>query len=67
MMFSKQPIRVYIYSRVSTVMQVEGYSLDAQKERMRAFAAFNGYDVVREYEDAGKSGRSIESRFHFQV
>ena len=66
MMFSKQPIRVYIYSRVSTVMQVEGYSLDAQKERMRAFAAFNGYEVVREYEDAGKSGRSIESRFHFQ-
>ncbi len=62
----KHSIKVYIYSRVSTVMQVEGYSLDAQKERMRAFAAFNGYEVVREYEDAGKSGRSIENRIHFQ-
>lgn len=63
---NKQSIKVYIYSRVSTVMQVEGYSLDAQKERMRAFAAFNGYAVIREYEDAGRSGRSIENRIHFQ-
>ena len=66
MMPNKHSIKVYIYSRVSTVMQVEGYSLDAQKERMRAFAAFNSYEVVREYEDAGKSGRSIENRIHFR-
>ncbi len=57
--------KVYIYTRVSTVMQVDGYSLDAQKSRMKAFAEFNGYEVVGEYEDAGKSGKSIEGRIQF--
>ncbi len=60
-----EKIKVYIYTRVSTVMQVDGYSLDAQKSRMKAFAEFNGYEVVGEYEDAGKSGKSIEGRIQF--
>ena len=58
--------KVYTYTRVSTAMQIDGYSLDAQKARMKAFADFNGYEIVREYEDAGKSGRSIEGRLQFQ-
>ena len=29
-------IKVYIYTRVSTAMQIDGYSLDAQRTRMRA-------------------------------
>ena len=58
--------RVYTYTRVSTAMQIDGYSLDAQKARMKAFADFNDYEIVREYEDAGKSGRSIEGRASFQ-
>ena len=29
-------VRVYIYTRVSTVMQIDGYSLDAQKNRVKA-------------------------------
>ena len=29
--------KVYIYTRVSTSMQIDGYSLDAQKSRMKAF------------------------------
>ena len=53
-------VRVYIYTRVSTVMQIDGYSLDAQKNRVKAYAKFNGYEIVGEYEDAGKSGKSIE-------
>lgn len=57
--------RVYTYTRVSTAMQVEGYSLDAQKARMKAFAEFNGYVIAHEYEDAGKSGKSIEGRVQF--
>ncbi len=57
--------RVYTYTRVSTAMQIDGYSLDAQKERMKAFAYYNNYDIVGEYEDAGKSGKSIEGRFQF--
>lgn len=58
--------RVYIYTRVSTTMQVDGYSLDAQKNRMKAFAEYNDYEVVGEYEDAGKSGKSIEGRSQFR-
>ena len=61
----KARIKVYTYTRVSTAMQVDGYSLDAQKARMKAFADFNGYEIVGEYEDAGKSGRSIEGRVQF--
>ena len=58
-------IKVYIYTRVSTAMQIDGYSLDAQRTRMRAFAEFNDYEVAGEYEDAGKSGKSIEGRDEF--
>ena len=52
----KDKIKVYIYTRVSTTMQIDGYSLDAQKARMKAFAEYNDYEIVGEYEDAGKSG-----------
>lgn len=57
--------KVYIYTRVSTTIQVDGYSLDAQKARMKAFAEYNEYEIVGEYEDAGKSGKSIEGRLEF--
>ena len=61
----KKKTKVYIYTRVSTAMQIDGYSLDAQRTRMRAFAEFNDYEVAGEYEDAGKSGKSIEGRDEF--
>ena len=57
--------KVYIYTRVSTAVQVDGYSLDAQKSRMKAYAEFNDFEIVGEYEDAGKSGKSIEGRLEF--
>ena len=44
---------------------MDGYSLDAQKARMKAFAEYNDYEIVGEYEDAGKSGKSIEGRLEF--
>ena len=62
---SKEKIKVYTYTRVSTTMQIDGYSLDAQKTRMKAFADYNDYEIVCEYEDAGKSGKSIEGRAEF--
>ena len=40
---AKENIKVYTYTRVSTAMQIDGYSLDAQKSRMKAFAEFNDY------------------------
>ena len=53
---SQEKTKVYIYTRVSTAMQIDGYSPDAQKARMKAYADFNDYQIVGEYEDAGKSG-----------
>lgn len=61
----KEKIKVYLYTRVSTAMQIDGYSLDAQKSRMKAYADFNDYEIAGEYEDAGKSGKSIEGRLEF--
>lgn len=63
---NKEKIKVYTYKRVSTAMQIDGYSLDAQRSRMKAYADFNDYEIVGEYEDAGKSGKSIEGRMQFR-
>ena len=62
---SQEKTKVYTYTRVSTAMQIDGYSLDAQKARMKAYADFSDYQIVGEYEDAGKSGKSIEGRASF--
>ncbi|WP_276778877.1 recombinase family protein [Neglectibacter timonensis] len=62
----KEKIKVYTYKRVSTAMQIDGYSLDAQRARMKAYADFNDFEIVGEYEDAGKSGKSIEGRMQFR-
>ena len=57
--------KCYIYTRVSTKMQVDGYSLEAQENRCRAMAEAKGYEVIRVYQDEGKSGKSIEGRDNF--
>jgi DNA invertase Pin-like site-specific DNA recombinase len=44
---SQEKTKVYIYTRVSTTMQIDGYSLDAQKARMKAYADFNNYQNTR--------------------
>ena len=59
--------KVYIYTRVSTAMQIDGYSLEAQKNRIKAFAEYSQFNIVHEYEDAGKSGKSIDGRIQFQT
>lgn len=58
--------KCYIYTRVSTAAQVEGYSLDAQKERIREYAAYKELEIAGEYSDAGKSGKNISGRPEFQ-
>ena len=55
-----------LYSRVSTEMQVDGYSLEAQKNCLKRFAEREEMTVVDAYEDAGKSGKSIEGRPAFK-
>ena len=36
----KKKTRCYIYTRVSTAIQVDGYSLDAQKDKLKKYAEF---------------------------
>lgn len=55
-----------LYPRVSTEMQVEGYSLEGQKHGLKRFAEREEMQIVGIYEDAGKSGKSIEGRPAFK-
>lgn len=59
-------IKCDIYTRVSTTMQVDGYSLDAQKEKLKRYAEFQNMEIVNEYSDEGKSGKSVDGRPEFQ-
>ena len=61
-MISKDKAKCYIYTRVSTAIQVDGYSLDAQRETMRKYADFQNMEIVREYSDEGHSGTVIWKR-----
>ncbi|NYT11294.1 MAG: recombinase family protein [Methanomassiliicoccales archaeon] len=53
--------RVAIYTRVSTDDQAkEGYSLDAQKERLEAYCEAQGWTITDFYVDEGHSGRNTQ-------
>lgn len=41
----KKQTQCYIYTRVSTAIQVDGYSLDVQKEKLRNYAAFQDMTI----------------------
>ena len=58
--------RCYIYTRVSTTVQVDGFSLDAQRDKLLKYAAYQDMEIVGEYSDAGRSGKNIEGRPDFQ-
>ena len=62
----KKQQKCYIYTRVSTSMQVEGYSLDAQKDKLKKYADYQEMSIVGEYSDEGKSGKSVEGRPQFK-
>jgi len=56
-----QTERVALYARVSTEMQAEeGFSIEAQLNEMRAYAAQRGWKVVAEFVDAGISGSTMD-------
>lgn len=57
--------RCYIYTRVSTQMQVDGYSLDAQRERLLREAKHREMTVAAEFSDEGKSGKNTKGRPEF--
>jgi len=51
-------VRVAIYTRVSTEDQArDGYSLEAQEERLTAYCESQGWEVAAIYTDDGHSGR----------
>ena len=57
---STPPTRAAQYIRMSTDHQ--RYSLDNQRAAIRAYAAHRGIEVVRSYEDPGRSGLTLKRR-----
>ena len=59
----QSPRKVVGYVRVSTTAQAEeGVSLEAQRERIAAWARSQGLDVAEIFEDAGMSGKRAANR-----
>ncbi len=61
----KKQQKCYIYTRVSTAIQVDGYSLDAQRDKLIKYAEYQDMEVVKELSDAGHSGKNINGRPEF--
>lgn len=54
-------MKAAIYVRVSTSMQVEeGYSLDAQLDRCKAYAVSQDWEVVETYIEEGESAKDLD-------
>lgn len=54
-------MKVAAYIRVSTHMQVEeGYSLQAQRERLKAYAFSQGWEIVQFFVDEGLSAKDMD-------
>ncbi len=62
----KKQTKCYIYTRVSTSIQVDGYSLDAQRDKLRKYAEYEDMTIAGEYSDEGFSGKNIQGRLEFQ-
>ena len=52
--------KVAIYVRVSTEMQIEGYSIDEQIERLKKYCEARGWIIYEIYVDPGYSGSTID-------
>ena len=61
----KKRTKCYLYTRVSTSMQVDGYSLDAQRDKLRKYAEYEDMVVAGEYSDEGFSGKNIRADMNF--
>jgi len=56
-----EPVRVAIYTRVSTEDQAkEGFSLDAQLDKLRSYCKARDWVIGGEYIDDGYSGRNVK-------
>ena len=61
-MYSKEVIviKAGLYARVSTDIQLEGYSIDAQKEFLLNYAKAKEFTEYEYYVDGGYSGKDLE-------
>lgn len=57
----KKRTKCYLYTRVSTSMQVDGYSLDAQRDKLQKYAEYEDMLIAGEYSDEGFSGSDTSS------
>lgn len=58
-------MNAYGYIRVSTEMQVDGYSLEAQLNSIKKYCEMLNYNLINIYSDAGISGKN-DDRDEFQ-
>lgn len=60
-------VKAAIYIRVSTEEQAEeGYSLEAQRERLVAYCEAQGWEITDIYADRGHTGRKITTREEYK-
>ena len=60
--------KCFLYTRVSTRMQVEGYSLEAQESKLRKYADYHDMEVIEPvFSDEGKSGKNMKDRDQFNA
>lgn len=55
-MKTNSPTRAAVYTRVSSEEQIEGTSLDSQRQQCEAFCSARGWEIVDVYTDEGVSG-----------
>ncbi len=55
-------MKVLGYIRVSSKVQINGYSMINQTNKIKDYCKYMGYDLVDVYEDNGISGMSIDKR-----
>ena len=60
-MYRKRKQHTTYYTRVSTAIRVNGYSLDAQKDKLKKYAEFQDMETIEEYSDEGHSGKNIKA------
>lgn len=56
----------YMYTRVSTAIQVDGFSLEGQESEIQSYCDAYSIRIVEKFSDEGKSGKSIQGRPQFK-
>lgn len=58
----KKETNCYIYTRIASQLQADGYSLDAQRDRLLREAGDRRMAVAAEFSDVGSSGKDTAGR-----